>query len=123
MKIAISSTGESLESEIDAKFGRCPYFLIVEIVDKEIKDVRAIENIAAGQRGGAGITSAEIIAKEKADAIITANLGPRAFSVFEQFGIKIYYGQGKVSDAVQKFIDGELTETKDSAGAGCEKGI
>ena len=123
MKIAISSTGESLESEIDAKFGRCPYFLIVEIEGKEIKEVKAIENIAAGQRGGAGITSAEIIAKEKVEAVITANLGPRAFSVFEQFGIKIYQGQGKVSDAVRKFIKGELAEMKDSAGAGCEKGV
>ncbi len=123
MKIAISSTGKSLESEIDARFGRCPYFLIVEIEDKEIKNIKAIENIAAGQRGGAGITSAEIIAKEKVEAVITANLGPRAFSVFEQFEIKIYQGEGKVGDAVQKFIKGELAEIKDSAGAGCEKGV
>ena len=93
MKIAISSTGENLESEIDAKFGRCPYLLIVEIEDKEIKNFKAIKNIAAGQRGGAGITSAEIVVKEKADAVITANLGPRAFSVFDQFKIKIYQGQ------------------------------
>ncbi len=71
----------------------------------EIKNVKAIENIAAGQRGGAGITSAEIIAKEKVGAVITANLGPRAFSVFEQFEIKIYQGEGKVGDAVQKFIE------------------
>ena len=123
MKIAISSTGKDLESEIDVKFGRCPYFLIVEIENKEIKNVKAIENTAAGQRGGAGITSAEIVAKEKVDAIITANLGPRAFSVFEQFEIKIYQGQGKISDAVQKFIKGELVELKDSAEAGCEKGV
>lgn len=122
MKIAISSTGENLESEIDARFGRCPYFLVVEIENKEVKSVKAIENIAAGQRGGAGITSAEIIAKEKVDAVITANLGPRAFSVFEQFKIKVYQGEGKVSDAVGKFIEGELAEIKDSAGAGCEKG-
>ena len=123
MKIAISSTGENLESAIDARFGRCPYFLIVEIEGKEIKSVKAIENIAAGQRGGAGITSAEIIAKEKVEAVITANLGPRAFSVFEQFGIKIYQGQGKVGNAIEKFIKGELTEIKDSAEAGCEKGV
>ena len=122
MKLAISSTGESLENEIDMRFGRCPYFLIVEIENKKIKEVKAIENIAAGQRGGAGITSAEIIAKEKVEAVITANLGPRAFSVFEQFKIKIYQGEGKVGDVIQKFIEGELTEIKNSAGAGCEKG-
>jgi len=122
MKLAISSTGESLKNEIDTRFGRCPYFLIVEIENKKIKEVKAIENIAAGQRGGAGITSAEIIAKEKVEAVITANLGPRAFSVFEQFEIKIYQGKGKVGDVVRKFIKGELTEIENSAGAGCEKG-
>ncbi|MCK4553993.1 NifB/NifX family molybdenum-iron cluster-binding protein [Candidatus Parcubacteria bacterium] len=126
MKIAISSTGKNLESEIDARFGRCPYFLIVEIDDKEIsakggsafggKSVKAIENTAAGQMGGAGITAAEIVANEKVSAVITTNLGPRALSVFEQFRIKIYQGQGKIKDAIQKFIKGELTEITNSTG-------
>ena len=116
MKIAISSTGKDLESEIDARFGRCPYFLIAEIDDKEIKNVQAIENTAAGQMGGAGITAAEIVANEKVSAVITANLGPRAFSVFEQFEIKVYQGQGKISDAIQKFIKGQLTEITSSTG-------
>jgi predicted Fe-Mo cluster-binding NifX family protein len=113
MKIAISSTGDNLESVIDAKFGRCPYFLIAEIDNKEIKNVKAIENTAAGQMGGAGITAAEIVANEKVNAVITANLGPRAFSVFEQFGIKVYQGQGNIKDAIRKFIEGQLTEITD----------
>lgn len=116
MKIAISSTGKNLESEIDARFGRCPYFLIVEIDDKKIKSVKAVDNTAAGQMGGAGITAAEIIANEKASAVITTNLGPRAFSVFDQFKIKVYQGQGKIKDVVQKFIKGELTEITNSTG-------
>ena len=121
MKIAISSTGKNLESEIDARFGRCAYFLIAEINDKETsalneKKVKAIKNTAAGQMGGAGITAAEIVANEKVSAVITANLGPRAFSVFEQFGIKIYQGQGKIKDVIQKFIKGQLTEITNSTG-------
>jgi len=116
MKIAISSTGKNLESEVDARFGRCAYFLIVEIDNKKIKTVKAIENTAAGQMGGAGITAAEIVANEKVSAVITTNLGPRAFSVFEQFGIKIYQGQGKIKDVIQKFIKGQLTEITSSTG-------
>lgn len=116
MKIAISSTGKTLESEIDARFGRCPYFLIVEIDDKEIKNVKAIENTAKAQMGGAGITAAEIVANEKVNAVITANLGPRAFSVFEQFGIKIYQERGKIKNVIQKFIEGKLTEITNSTG-------
>ncbi|MCK4552725.1 NifB/NifX family molybdenum-iron cluster-binding protein [Candidatus Pacearchaeota archaeon] len=116
MKIAVSSTGKDLESEIDARFGRCPYFLIVEIRNKEVKEVKAIENTAAAQMGGAGITAAEIVANKKVEAIITVNMGPRAFSVFEQFGIKIYQGQGKIKDVVQEFIDGKLIQITDSTG-------
>jgi len=123
MKIAISSTGGDLKSEIDARFGRCPYFLIVEIEDKEIKGIKAIENTAAGQMGGAGITAAEIVANEKVDAVITANLGPRALSVFEQFEIKIYQGQGKADDAVQKFMEGKLTEITNLMETGCGKDV
>ena len=116
MKITISSTGKDLESEVDARFGRCPYFLIAEIENKEVKNVKAAENTAASQMGGAGITAAEIAANEKVDAVITVNMGPRAFSVFEQFGIKIYQGQGKIKDVVQQFIDGKLTQIIDSTG-------
>ena len=110
MKIAISSTGNNLESELDARFGRCNYFLIIEIEDNRIKDFKAIENNAKAQVGGAGISAGEIVAKQKVDAIITVNLGPRAFSVFEQFGIKIYQGEGEIKEVIQDFINGKLKE-------------
>jgi len=116
MKIAISSTGKTLESNVDARFGRCNYFLIVEIENNEIKDFKAIENTAKAQMGGAGITAGEIVAKQKVDAIITVNLGPRAFSVFEQFKIKIYQGEGKIKKAVQDFLDGNLKELTNANG-------
>ncbi len=116
MKIAVSSTGKTLESEVDPRFGRCSYFLIVEIENRKIKNMKAIENTAKEQMGGAGITAGEIVANEKPDAVITTNLGPRAFSVFGQFGIKIYRGQGKIKDVVQDFIDKKLTEMSGATG-------
>ena len=116
MKIAISSTGKTLESEVDARFGRCAYFLIVEIENKEIKNTKVIKNTAKAQMGGAGISAGQIVANEKVDAIITTNLGPRAFSVFGQFEIKIYQGQGKIKNVIQDFIDEKLTELTDATG-------
>ncbi|MEA1925617.1 MAG: NifB/NifX family molybdenum-iron cluster-binding protein [Patescibacteria group bacterium] len=117
MKIAVSSTGKTLENDVDAKFGRCPYFLIVEIENRKIKNVNAIENTAKAQMGGAGISAAEIVANEEVEAIITMNLGPRAFSVFEQLEIKIYHGEGKIKDVAQEFIDGKLTDITTSTGS------
>ena len=116
MKIAISSTGKTLESDVDSRFGRCAYFLIVEIEGSKIKGFKAIENKAKEQMGGAGISSGENVANEKVDAIITNNLGPRAFSVFEQLKIKVYSGQGKIKDVVTKFIEGKLKKLTDVTG-------
>ena len=116
VKIAISATENDLEGDIDARFGRCPYFLIVEIEDKEIKNVEAIENTAANQAGGAGITAAQIVADQEVVAVITMNAGPRAFDVFNQLKIKIYTAEGKAKDAVQDFIDGKLEEISTPTG-------
>ncbi len=116
MKIAISSTGKTVEDEIDVRFGRCPYFLIVELENKEVKNVKAIENTAKAQVGGAGITAGEIVGNEGVEAVITTNLGPRAFSVFSQLGIKVYSAGGSIKKAIQDFIDGKLSEISDATG-------
>lgn len=116
MRIAISSTGESLDSQIDVRFGRCSFFVIVEAEGKEIRHVKSIKNPAAMQGGGAGITAAEIVGNEKVKAIITGNVGPKAFSVFSQLGIDIYQATGKVKDAVQQLIEGNLKKIQAATG-------
>ena len=116
VKIGISSTGQDLESNIDARFGRCPYFLVVEIEDKEIKSVEAVENIAVQQAGGAGVSAAQIVGDKGVEIVITGNVGPRAFDVLIQLGIKIYQAQGKIKDVVNQFIEGKLEEIATSTG-------
>jgi len=116
MKIAISSTGRNLESEIDPRFGRCAYFLIVEVENKKIKKTKVIKNTAKAQAGGAGISAGEIIANQEVDAVITTNLGPRAFDVFSQFGIKVYSGKGKIKEVLEKVIKGNLKELSNPTG-------
>jgi len=117
MKIAISSTGEKIENEMDAKFGRCPYFLIVEIEDKKIKNTKAVENTAAMQGGGAGITAAQIVGNEDVNAVIAINFGPRAFTVLNELKIDIYQGApGTVAENVQQFIDEKLAKIEEATG-------
>jgi len=108
VKLAISSTGDNMDGEVDVRFGRCPYFIFVELEDKEIKAHEIVENTSAKQAGGAGISAAEAVAKKGAQAVLTGNIGPRAFSVFSQFQIDVYPVTGKISDAIKAFVNGEL---------------
>ena len=52
MKVAVGSSGKDLNSQIDPRFGRCSYFLIIETDDMSF-DLFGNENIA--RSGGAGI--------------------------------------------------------------------
>lgn len=118
MKIAISSTGRGMESSVDARFGRCPYFILADIENGRVKGTETIENTSAKQMGGAGITAAELVAEKGVKAVITVNMGPRAFSVFQQLGIEVYRGEGRVKDVIRKFAKGEL---KSMSGPECPK--
>jgi len=108
MKVAVSSKGKNLESEVSDVFGRSPYFVIAEIENREIKKTEIIENKSADQMGGAGISTAQLMAEKNVNAVITGNVGPRALDVLKQFNIAIYYGDGRVEEVLQKFIDGKL---------------
>lgn len=107
MRIVISATGRDLESNIDAIFHRCSFFLII---DMETNSLRALVNTIRDRPSEIGATVGQIAANEGIDAVITANIGPRAFEIFEQYGIKMYQAEGKINDAIKQFTEGKLTK-------------
>jgi len=117
MKVCITSEGETLDDQVDVRFGRCLYFIIVEIEDNIPKILKVISNPNSDiGRGGAGISSAEIVGNEGVDVIITGNIGPRAFNVLKQLNIEIYQGKGKIRDVIQRFVKGELPKVESPTG-------
>lgn len=124
MKIVISSTGETIDSDIDMRFGRCAYFLAVETENNEIKNVTAEKNKGAEQGHGAGIMAAQQAGNMKPDKIITGNLGPNASTAISQLGIEVYQASGNIKDAVMQLIEGKLPKLIDTAPShfGMEKG-
>ena len=108
VKIAISSTGEKLTDNVSEVFARCPYFVLAEIENKEIKRYEAIKNESINQMGGAGISTAQLMAEKDIKAVITKNVGPRALDVLKQFNIGIYYGDGTIEKVLREFIEGKL---------------
>ena len=108
MKIAISAKNKNFKSEVSDVFGRSPYFVIAEIEGREIKGTEMIENKSTNQMSGVGISAAQLMAEKNVNAVITGNVGPRAFDVLKQFNIEIYRGEGKVKEVIEKFIEGKL---------------
>lgn len=97
MKIAVSTSGKTLESMVDERFGRAPYFLIIE--DDEI-EVLENPNLSAG--GGVGVQTAQMLADRGVEAVIAGNFGPKAFQVLLAAGIKAYSASDKkVSEAIE----------------------
>jgi len=106
MKIGISATGPSIDDGVDQRFGRCPYYIIV---DNETNDVKSIENPNVSQPSGAGISSAQLMANEGVKVILTGNCGPKAYQVFDAAGIEVITGvSGSVREAIEKYKAGKL---------------
>jgi predicted Fe-Mo cluster-binding NifX family protein len=108
MKIAISSNGKNLTDNVSEVFARCPFFIIAEIENGKIKSFEAIENKAGLGRGGAGIFAAKLMAEKDVKAVITKNIGPRAFDVLKQFNIEVYQGEEEIKKVIEEFIEGKL---------------
>jgi len=109
MRICVSASANSLDASVDPRFGRCPYFIIV---DSETMQFEVVPNPALGAIGGAGIQAAQIIASKGAKVVITGNVGPNAFQALSAAGIKIITGAyGTVREVVEKYRRGELKET------------
>ena len=110
MKIALTISEKNENSKVDSRFGRCPYFLIINDQTGERKIIDNTQNLNAMQ--GAGIQAAQNLLKENPDVLITGNIGPKAFMLLSE-KVKIYTGAGdlSVNEAIEKFKKGELKQT------------
>jgi predicted Fe-Mo cluster-binding NifX family protein len=108
MKICVSASAGSLDANVDSRFGRCPYFVVV---DSETLEFTVVSNDSTNAAHGAGIQAAQTVANMGVKVVITGNVGPNAFNVLSATGIKIVTGaSGSVRDAVEKYKSGQLKE-------------
>jgi len=109
LKVCLSSTANNLDAQLDPRFGRCAYLLIV---DTETLQFEAIPNLATGSTGGAGIQAAQTITNKGANILITGNIGPNAFRALSAANTEIITGaSGTIREVIEKFKKGELRKT------------
>ena len=106
MKIAITATGPGLDTQVDPRFGRCQYFVIV---DPETMESEAVENSSVAAGGGAGISAAQTIAGKGVKVILTGNCGPNAYETLSAAGVQVISGvSGSVKDVVKGYKSGRF---------------
>jgi len=109
MKIAITSTGNSMDADIDPRFGRCQYFAVG---DPDTMEFEFIENASMMAGGGAGISAAQGIVDKGVKAVLTGNCGPNAYHVLDAAGIQVITGvSGTVKQIVEDFKTGKFKAT------------
>ena len=106
MKICVTSQGDQLDSQVEARFGRSPYFLIV---DTETREFEAILNPNVTATGGVGIQSGQLMAQKGVKVVLTGKVGPNASETLEAAGISVILNvSGSVAGAVEQYKKGEL---------------
>jgi predicted Fe-Mo cluster-binding NifX family protein len=109
MKIAITaSDNNGFEAKVDSRFGRAPYFAIVDIDNMSID---FIDNPAVGAAGGAGVLAAQVVADQGVEGLISGNYGPKAFSGLTAANIKLYsFVEGTINKAIEELRADKLVE-------------
>ncbi len=105
MKIAVTSKGTDLDSQVDPRFGRAAYILIVDAETLEFEVLDNKDNVNAFK--GAGIQAARMISEKAASVLLTGFCGPNAFKTLAAAGIKVANDiSGTIRDTVNTFNEG-----------------
>ena len=111
MKIAVTATGPTLDDQVEPRFGRCSYFLIVETDTMKFEALKNA-NIAVG--GGAGIQSGQLMADRDVKVLLTGNCGPNAFQTLGAAGIQVIVGVSGIGrQAIEQFKSGAFSAASD----------
>jgi len=86
MKVALTSTGNSLDSKLDQRFGRCSYFVIY---DSETKGIEFIPNPNKDAQEGAGPASVQVVASRNVQKIISGEFGIKIKSLLDSLKIQM----------------------------------
>lgn len=86
MKVAITSSGNSLESNVDPRFGRCAFFAIY---DTDSQGIEFIPNPAREAEEGAGPKAVQLVASREARKIVSGEFGMKIKPLLDSLKIQM----------------------------------
>ena len=113
MKICITSCGKDLESKVEARFGRSPYFIIW---DTSKKTFEAVENSNINETSGVGVKSAQLMVDMGIKVVLSGQLGPKAAKVLESAKIEVIEKVfGTIKEAIEFYQSKDIKKSTSSA--------
>lgn len=108
MRVAISADDDNgLDSVVSPHFGRCPYYVLIDLEGREVTQVSAVENPYYGQHAPGVVPG--FIRGQGVDVMLTGGMGRRAIAFFGQYDIEAVTGaSGMVRQALEQYLGGEL---------------
>jgi predicted Fe-Mo cluster-binding NifX family protein len=121
MKIILTTVSPSIDSDLDPRFGRGAYLLVV---DTESLQWEAHPNPGVNASGGAGIQAAQFVTDQKAGAALSGDFGPHAFAALQAAGVSMYvYGDCRTArEAIERFKAGSLERVGAATRGECDDG-
>ena len=120
MRVAITSKGKTIDSEIESRFSRSPFFVIV---NTETGHLKAFENPGASAMDAACVGAVKFLVDRAVKAVITGNVGHNAFVTIQDTPIRIYLGAtGTVREALENFKKRKLSRAKEPS-VGFKEGL
>jgi predicted Fe-Mo cluster-binding NifX family protein len=107
MKIILTTTSSSIDAEVDARFGRGAFFIVV---DSDTLEWQAHPNPGVGASGGAGTLAAQFVSSLKVEAVISGDFGPNAYNALQAAGVAMYLFDDSCTgrESVEHFKAGQL---------------
>lgn len=107
MKIAISSTGDTLDSPVDPRFGRAARFIVY---DTDAASFDVVNPGGGDAAQGAGLYTAQAVSRLGVEWVITGHCGPKAFQALQAAGIRVsLVAEGSVARAIDEAKAGRLS--------------
>ena len=108
MRIAVSADNKNgLDSVVSPHIGRCPHFVLVDLEDHDVSQVREVDNPYYGHHQPGQVPA--FIHSLDANVMLTGGMGGRAIVFFQQFGIEGVTGAyGTVRQSVEHYLGGGL---------------
>ncbi|RQD77141.1 MAG: dinitrogenase iron-molybdenum cofactor biosynthesis protein [Candidatus Syntrophonatronum acetioxidans] len=104
--IAVTSSGSQRDSKFEIRFGRSPYFILLEEGSDKLEGV---PNPGVEAEGGAGVKAVQFLMDKGVKKLITGKVGPHAKSALQEGDIEVYEGSGdRVGEVIDKYNLGRL---------------